>query len=69
MDEAAGNMRIVQAGVVASVSDSLRAQSADALQDFEVSLDGLAQLSIERWRHRLASGLSALVKNLGEHFS
>jgi hypothetical protein len=69
MDEAAGNMRIVQEGIVASASDSLRAQSADALQDVEHSMDELAQLSIERWRHRLASGLNALVKNLGEHFS
>ncbi len=69
MDEAAGNMRIVQEGIVASASDSLRTQSADALQDFEHSMDELARLSIERWRHRLAGGLNALVKNLGEHFS
>jgi hypothetical protein len=69
MDETAGNMRIVQEGIVASVSDSLRAQSADALQDFEHSMDEMARLSMESWRHRLGSGLSALVKNLGEHFS
>ena len=69
MDEVAGNMRTVQEGIVASVSDSLKAQSIDALQDFEHSMDELARLSIERWRHRLASGLNALVKNLGEHFS
>jgi hypothetical protein len=68
MDEATGSMRIVQEGIVASVSDSLRARSADALQDFEHSMDELARLSIERWRHRLATGLNALVKNLGEQF-
>jgi len=69
MDETAGNMRIVQEGIVASVSDSLRAQSAEALQDFGHSMDEMARLSMENWRHRLGSGLSALVKNLGEHFS
>jgi uncharacterized coiled-coil DUF342 family protein len=68
MDEAAGNMRIVQEGMVASVSDSLTARSAEALQDFEHSMDELAQLSIERWRHRLATGLNALAKNLDEQF-
>ncbi len=69
MDETAGNMRIVQEGIVASVSDSLKTQSAEALQDFEHSMDEMARLSMENWRHRLGSGLSALVKNLGEHFS
>jgi hypothetical protein len=69
MDEAAGKMRTLQEGAVASVSASLRAQSADALQDFEHSVDELARGSIERWRNRLAGGFNALVKNLGEHFS
>ena len=69
MDETVGNMRIVQEGIVASVSDSLKTQSAEALQDFEHSMDEMARLSMENWRHRLGSGLSALVKNLGEHFS
>jgi len=69
MDETTGNMRTVQEGIVASVSDSLKTQSAEALQDFEHSMDEMARLSMENWRHRLGSGLSALVKNLGEHFS
>jgi hypothetical protein len=68
LDEAARNMRIVQEGIVASVSDSLRVQSTDTLHDFERSMDELAQLSIDRWRHRLATGLNALAKNLGEQF-
>jgi hypothetical protein len=68
MDDAAGNMRIVQKGIIASLSESLKAQSADALQDFEHSMHELAQSSIERLRHRLAGGLSTLVKNLGEQF-
>jgi len=69
MDEAAGNMRIVQKGVIASVSESLKIQSADALQDFDHSLDQLVHSSIERCRSRIATGLSAVVKNLGEQFS
>ncbi len=68
MDEAVGDMRIVQKGIVASVSESLKAQSADALQDFEHSLDELAHSSIERCRNRIATGLNAVVKNLGEQF-
>jgi hypothetical protein len=68
MDEAAGNMRIIQKGIVASVSESLKTQSADALQDFEHSMDELARSSIERCRDRIAAGLNAVVKNLGEQF-
>jgi len=68
MDEASGNMRILQNGILTSVSDSLKAQTADALQKFEHSMDELAQLSVERWRHRLATGLNAMVKNLEEQF-
>src|SRR6266568_581807 len=68
MDEAFENMRIVQNGIVAPVSDSLKAQAADALQKFEHSMDELAQLSVERWRQRLATGLNAMVRNLEEQF-
>lgn len=68
MDEAIGNMRIVQKGIIASVSESLKAHAADALQDFEHSMDELAHSSIERCRHRIAAGLNAVVKNLGEQF-
>jgi hypothetical protein len=68
MDEAAGNMRIVQKAIVASVTESLKAQSAEALQEFEHSMDELAHSSIERCRSRIADGLNAVVKNLGEQF-
>ncbi len=67
-NEASENMRIVQNGIVASVSDSLKAQTADALQKFEHSMDELAQLSVERWRQRLATGLNVMVRNLEEQF-
>jgi len=68
LDEACENMKIVQKGIVASVSESLKGQSADALQAFEHSMQELAKLSVERWRLTLAGGLNALVKNLGEQF-
>jgi exonuclease VII small subunit len=68
LDEAAGNMRIIQKGIVASVSESLKAQSAEALQEFEHSMDELAHSSIERCRDRIAAGLNAVVRKLGEQF-
>jgi len=68
MDEAAGNMRIVQKGILVSVTESLKAQSAEALREFEHSMDELAHSSIERCRNRIAVGLNAVVKNLGEQF-
>jgi exonuclease VII small subunit len=68
MDEAAGNMRVVQKGIVASVSESLKTQSADALQEFEHSMDELAHSSMERCRNRIATGLNAVVNNLSEQF-
>jgi exonuclease VII small subunit len=68
MDEAAGDMKIVQQGIVASVSESLKVQSADALQECVRSMGELAHSSIERYRTRIATGLNAVAKNLGEHF-
>jgi len=68
MDEAAGNMKIVQKGIVASVTESLKTQSTDALREFEHSMDELAHSSIERCRNRIATGLNAVVKNLGDQF-
>jgi hypothetical protein len=68
MEEAAGNMRIFHQGIIASGSDALKAKAAEALHDFEHSMDELARLSIERWRQRLASGLNTLAKNLDEQF-
>jgi exonuclease VII small subunit len=68
LDEAAGNMKIIQKGIVASLSDSLKAQTAESLGEFEHSMNELAQSSMERCRDRIASGLNAVVKNLGEQF-
>jgi len=68
LDEAAGNMRIIQKGIVASLSESLKAQTAETLQECERSLDQLTHSSIERCRQRIAAGLNAVVKNIGEQF-
>lgn len=68
LDEACGNMKIVQRGVVASVSESLKAQANDSLKAFEQSMEELTKRSVERCRIRLAAGLNAVVKNLGDQF-
>ena len=68
LDETCGNMKIVQKGIVASASDSMKAQARDALGSFDRSLHEQAELSLERWRQILASGLTGLVKNLSEQF-
>jgi hypothetical protein len=66
LEEATKNMQIVQNGIVASVSESLKGQAANALQAFEHSMEHLARLSIERWRLKLEGGLNALAKSLNE---
>lgn len=68
LDEAAANLKITQKGIEASVSESLKAQAAEALQSFERSMQELAQLSVERWRIAFAGGLNSLVRILGEQF-
>jgi hypothetical protein len=69
LDEATGNMKIAQNGIVASASESLKAEAGNALQAFEHSMHTTAKLSVARWRLKLAAGLNALAKNLGEQFN
>jgi exonuclease VII small subunit len=66
LDETGANMRNIQKGIVASVSESLEIQTRDALQEFEQSVEDMARASVERWRQKLAGGLSALSKSLDE---
>ena len=66
LDETGANMRSIQKGIVASVSESLDAQARNALQEYEQSMEKLAEASVERWRQKLAGGLSALAKSLDE---
>jgi len=66
LDEATEKMKVVQNGIVASASESLKGQVANASQAFEHSMERLAKLSIERWRLKMEIGLNALAKSLNE---
>ena len=66
LDEATEKMKIVQNGIVASTSESLKGQAANASQAFEHSMEHLATLSIERWKRKMEAGLNALAKSLNE---
>lgn len=68
LDEACASMTTFQKGTIASASEALRVQAAEALQDFERSMQLLAEQSVDRLRVILAGGLNSLVKNLGEQF-
>lgn len=68
LDEATEKMYVVQKGVVASTSESLKQESASALATFGQSMDKVGQGSVERWRQKLARGLNAVAKSLGEPF-
>ena len=68
LDEACASMTTFQKGAIATVSETLRGQTAEALREFERSMEGLARESVERWRLTLAGGLNSLVKSLGEQF-
>jgi hypothetical protein len=68
LDEACANLKIIQKGIEASVSESLKMQAAEVLQSFEQAMDDLAQQSVDRWRLVLAGGLNSLVRTLGEQF-
>jgi len=68
LGEASSNLKVIQKGIEASVSDSLRVASADALQSFGRNMEDLAHQSLERWRVMVAGGLNSLVRTLGEKF-
>jgi len=68
LDETSGNMKRIQEGIIASVSESLKGQAGNALQVFEDSMENLAKLSVERWRLKLEGGLNALARSLNEQF-
>jgi len=68
LEDTRGNLQAIQEGIVASVSESLKEQAANALQDFQNSMEHLARLSVESWRLKLEGGLNAVTKSLNEHF-
>jgi uncharacterized small protein (DUF1192 family) len=68
LEAASENLKMIQAGIVTYVSESLKAQSVEALQAFERSLEETATYCVERWRVRLADGLNAVAKSMSEQF-
>jgi hypothetical protein len=68
LDDACGRLQIIQKGIEASVSESLRSQLGESLRCFEQKVEAIAQYSVERWRRALASDLNSLGKMLGEQF-
>jgi hypothetical protein len=68
LDEASANLKIIQKGMEASVSESLKIQISETLQSFECRMDELARTCVERWRIAFAGGLNSLVRILGEQF-
>jgi hypothetical protein len=64
--EASEELKNVEKEVVASVSEALKAQTVEALQTFDKSMEVTAKHSAERWRLALAARLNAAVKSLGE---
>jgi predicted transcriptional regulator len=68
LDEASANLKIIQKGIEASLSESLKLQAAQTLQSFDHSMEELALQSMERWRSAFAGGLNSLVRILGEQF-
>jgi predicted nuclease with TOPRIM domain len=68
MKAARENLETTQTGIVTYVRESLKGQSAEALQLFERSMQGLATDCVESWRIKLAGGLNAVAKSIGEQF-
>jgi hypothetical protein len=66
LDEAADKMKIFQSGIVDSTSQTLTLETAKALQSFAESMEEMTKHSVERWRSKLAGGLTVVAKNLSE---
>lgn len=62
------NLETMHTGLVTYVRESLKSQSQESLQSFERSMEAVAADCVERWRTRLADGLKALAKTMGEQF-
>jgi hypothetical protein len=62
------NLETTQTGIITYVRESLKDQSGEAMQSFERSMEESAIHSLERWRTKLADGLNAVAKSIGEQF-
>ena len=68
LDDACGRLHIIQKGIEASVSESLRSQVGETLRGFQQNVEEIAQHSVERWRNALSRNLNSLGKMFGEQF-
>src|SRR5581483_8253968 len=68
LEQACANLKIIQKGIEASVSESLKTHAVVAVKTFEQTIDDVAQHSAAQWRQKLASGLNSVIKSLGEQF-
>ncbi|HEX6505615.1 MAG TPA: PilZ domain-containing protein [Terriglobales bacterium] len=68
LDQACDHLKIIQKGVEASVSDTLKARAAEQLARFRQTIEELVQESGDDWRQRLATGLNSVANMLGEQF-
>lgn len=66
LDDAAAKMKIFQNATLDSTSQTLKLEAANALQSFSESAEQMTNHSVERWRSKLAGGLTAVAKNLSE---
>jgi hypothetical protein len=62
------NLETIQTGIVTYVRESLRGQSAQALQSIEHAMEESATHCVERWQIKLAGGLNALARSISEQF-
>lgn len=68
LGEANEKMKGVEKQIVTSGSESLNVHAANALRNFEHSMQDLAKLSSTQWRSKLEGALQSLLKSVGEQF-
>ena len=66
LDEARGRLSNIQKEIEISISESVKAQVAEAVQAFEQTMEELAEHSVGRWRLALAKDLNSVATLLGE---
>jgi hypothetical protein len=66
LDGARGRLSNIQKEIEVSISESLKAQVAEAVQAFEQTMEELAEHSVGRWRLALAKDLNSVATLLGE---
>lgn len=64
--EVSERITATQKNMTTSFHEAVNAHATQALQAFELSMDELAKLSVERWQLKIADSLKTLAKSLGE---